>query len=150
MRHRTANFCLASFGAAVSLAVFLDLRSVDLQTGILPGACAALLAVISLGLLIKAFRLPRGAGRPPEYKPWDAVTVLCATCVAVAYVFLIPLLGFYVTTFLAIATQALLLGGARKAGGWWITPVTALAVCTVFYVVFDRIFNVPFPEGIVF
>jgi len=45
---------------------------------------------------------------------------------------------------------ALLLGAARKTGGWWVTPITALGVCGAFYAVFDRIFNVPFPQGILF
>jgi hypothetical protein len=131
-------------------AVLTDLRSVDLQSAILPGACGALLGAISIGLLINALRLPRRQGRPPEYEPWDAATVLSAVGVAVAYLALMPLLGFYVATFLTISAQALLLGGGRKSGGWLITPVTALMVCWAFYAVFDQIFNVPFPQGVLF
>jgi len=150
LRHRTANLCLAVFGSVVAVAVLNDLRSVDLQSGILPGACGALLVAISLGFLVKALRMPRRAERPPEYEPWDAKTVLSATGVAIAYVALVPRLGFFTATFLTIAAQALLLGGARKPGGWWITALTALAVCGAFYAVFSRIFNVPFPRGILF
>jgi putative tricarboxylic transport membrane protein len=148
--HRTTNFCLSGFGGVVAAAVLTDLRSVDLQSAILPGACGALLGAISIGLLINALRLPRRQGRPPEYEPWDAATVLSAVGVAVAYLALMPLLGFYVATFLTISAQALLLGGGRKSGGWLITPVTALMVCWAFYAVFDQIFNVPFPQGVLF
>ena len=150
LRHRNANFCLAAFGGLVAAAVFTDLRNIDLQSAILPGSCAALLGTISLGLFVKALQLPSSSERPSNYEPLDKATVMSATGVAVAYVILMPLLGFYATTFLAINALALLLGAARKAGGWWVTPATALGVCGTFYAVFDGIFNVPFPQGILF
>jgi putative tricarboxylic transport membrane protein len=146
LSHRSANFILAAFGAVVCTAAMLALRGIDLQSAVLPGACAVTLGAISLGLLIKALRMPRPSAPPPEYRPWNVRAVLSTIGVAVAYLVFMQILGFYTSTFSAVAVQAFIMGGGRSRR-WWIIPLASASVCAAFYLVFDLLFNVPFPQG---
>jgi putative tricarboxylic transport membrane protein len=149
LSHRSANFILAAFGGAICLVVILALRGIDLQTAVLPWVCAAMLGAISLGLMVKALRLPLSPDRPPEHQPWNARAVVGAIGVAAGYLVCMQILGFYTSTFAAVGTQAFLMKGG-DTGRWWIIPLTSAAVCASFYLVFERIFNVPFPQGLLF
>lgn len=146
----TSNLWIGGFGLVIAAVTWWGLVGVDLQSSILPKVCAALMAVVALGLLLKAWAL-RASPREEKIKAarMDTWRVLAAVGLAVAYVLLLPVVGFYVMTFIIFCLLALLL--APRPAGLKKLPIillTAALVCLAFYLVFQNIFNVPFPEGI--
>ena len=62
----------------------------------------------------------------------------------VLYLFLMNVLGFYVPTFLLLMYLIRACGRKRAGGVVWISVVTVIIV----YVVFYKLFIIPFPEGV--
>ncbi|WP_157843105.1 tripartite tricarboxylate transporter TctB family protein [Bacillus sp. FJAT-44742] len=66
-------------------------------------------------------------------------------------VYLIPVLGFYVTSLVFLILFSWYLGGARKKISAFFVPIV-MAFCTtlVIYAAFDVFLNVPIPDGVLF
>ncbi len=148
--HSTSNLWIGGFALIIAGLTWWELDGVDLQSAVLPKVCAALMVIVALGLLGKAWQLRRS---PKEEKikaaNLDSRRVLLAVLLAVAYVLLLPVIGFYVMTFVVFCLLAMLL--APRPGGLKKLPVIMLTgglACLAFYLVFQRVFNVPFPEGL--
>ena len=146
---RAANCWIAGFGLVASAVAWYGLIDVDLQSSILPRVTSGLMVVICAGLLIKAFRLPAGLTRkPPEIESFPKARISITVSLSIGYVFFSTLVGFFSATFLMIFGLA-----------WMLAPVALRrrhilrmllvsgAICAAFYLVFSRIFNVPFPQG---
>lgn len=74
---------------------------------------------------------------------------LLAVLLAVAYVSMLPVIGFYVMTFVVFCLLAMLL--APGPAGFRKLPMimfTGALACLAFYLLFQKMFHVPFPEGI--
>ncbi len=133
--------------AAVALQQLVD---VEIQTAVVPGVASALIGVISLGFLLKAgqIRLQGGPAPRAESRGNERILATVAMVAAVAYAVLIPLLGFYTSTFFAIVSLGWILEmpDRRQRRLPWVF-LTAVILCGIFYVVFGMIFHVPFPSG---
>ena len=149
LNHRQANLYLGLPGLLVAVVAGWQLMEVDLQTAILPACAAAMIALLSIGLLIHGWILdspkkPDTAGSPPL----NRLATRLAIAVAIMYVVLMGLAGFFVTTFAILFSLGLLLApeGLKRHQIAKIL-VSAAITCTAFYVVFVVFFNVPFPAG---
>ncbi|MDX9860925.1 MAG: tripartite tricarboxylate transporter permease [Rhodospirillales bacterium] len=148
-----ADVWLGVPGLAIAAVVGHQLIDVEYQTAVVPGVTAALIAVLSLGFLARAgARRLRGpiavSGRKTGS---DGGHALAAMAIAVAYVALVPLAGFFVTTFVVVLALGWILAAPEKRRRQ--APriaLTAVLVCAAFYGIFAAIFNVPFPRGLLF
>ena len=149
LKHRPSNFWIAGFGLIAAAVAWYGLIDVDLQSSILPKVASGLMVIICAGLLVKAFRLPTGSTRRrPEIKPFPKEKICITVGLSIVYVLLSTLAGFFTTTFIMIYGLAWFLApsGLRRRQHLLLLLVSG-AICTTFYLVFARIFNVPFPEG---
>jgi putative tricarboxylic transport membrane protein len=148
--HSTSNLWIGCSALVIAGITWWELQGVDLQSSILPKVCAMLMAAVALGLLAKAWAL-RASPREEKVKAsrLDSLRVLTAVGLSIAYVLLLPVVGFYIMTFAVFCLLALLLAprpaSLRKLP---MIMLTGALACLAFYLVFQRIFNVPFPEGL--
>jgi putative tricarboxylic transport membrane protein len=116
---------------------------VPLTPAFFPRLLAAVLAGLSLPLLVRGLAAPAGAAAPARGPL--APTLLVFVPLG-AYIWLAPRLGFFVTTFLFVLAEGLLLGERRAAAVVRAVAVAALTTAAC-YVVFTRYLQVLFPEG---
>lgn len=74
------------------------------------------------------------------------VSLLAFGCITAAFIFLAPLLGWYLSTFLYAFTSLLLLNARRFV----LATLTAGITAAVVYVVFGLVLHVAFPAGRLF
>lgn len=141
---RKVNIIAAVLLLALSGFVLATTRSFPQGQGTLgpaffPNLVAGLLIAFSLALLWQVFR---GADQEAPAAPrrqtlWVMVAVI-------AYVVLLPILGFLVATPALLVITGLLL--AESAQRWW-KPVLASSVVTtaVLYLLFVQVLHVPLP-----
>ena len=151
-RKAIANLWLAIPGLLVAAVTWWQLGEVDFQTAVVPKVCAALIALIAIGFLVRSIVLFRQGAQPAGSSLGsDQTTALIALAIAVAYVVLMPFVGFFVCTFVTLVALGWLLASPEKRRSQLLRNLlTAAFVCVAFYVFFAEIFNVPFPEGIAF
>jgi putative tricarboxylic transport membrane protein len=136
------------FFAAVVL-----MQSVRMGVGTLmnPGmgfmACGAsgILALLSLVLLIQSS--VRSSKTEETVHPFTGLLygrVIGFVIALLAYIFLLPSLGYLVATFLLLACL-LIIVGKRK---WWLLIMFPALSSVVSYYVFAKLFKCPFPSGI--
>jgi hypothetical protein len=116
---------------------------VPLSPAFFPRILAGILAGLSLLLVARAVRgLPAARGGRGPLGPAAVVFGSLA-----AYIFAIPRLGFYASTFLFLLVLGTLLGDRTKAALLRALGVAAAATVGCF-VVFTRYLNLLLPEGI--
>ena len=153
LSHYSSNVCLGISGLVIFAVTLLNLTGVDLQSAILPKVCATLMAIVSIGLLIKAWTLGRQktVAIKTADKTWKPGTVLITILITLSYVGLMGIFGFFSTSFCVLVALGLLL--APKTSTKSKLPkilLSATLTCAAFYGVFVKLFNVPFPTGILF
>jgi len=146
-----ANLCIAAMGIVVSIVILVQLQGIGLQSAILPRVCSILLIALSLGLLVSGIRLrltstvTRSEKAPSMHKGHVTGSII----LAFGYVLLMPVVGFFIMTFLTFILVSFLLVPKNQLTRQ--TPLIltmALILCVVFYIIFLNVFNVPFPEGL--
>jgi len=153
LSHFSSNVCLGISGLAIFAVTLLNLTEVDLQSAILPKVSAILMAMISIGLLIKAWNLGKEKKNTIKAadKTWKPGTVLVTIFITLSYVGLISVLGFFSTSFCVLVALGLLLTPKTPANNKLPKIIfSAVLSCAAFYGVFVKLFNVPFPTGILF
>lgn len=122
---------------------------VPLGPGFYPRVVLVIMAVLSLLLLIFDLRAGRG-GRPrgakPALSPNYRLVVITFTAF-VAYVALLPPLGFRIATFLFVAALQWLLERPRGMRGWALLAVIALATPLLTHLAFEHYLSVLLPRG---
>jgi putative tricarboxylic transport membrane protein len=148
--HLVSNLWIGGLGLGMAGVTWWALTGVEYQSAILPRVCAAMMALVSLGLLIKAWSLWTSEHKEkPQAPALDTPRVLAAVGLASFYVLLMSTVGFYSMTFLVFCCMALLLA-PRPLGSKRLATIllSGGSVCLAFWLVFQNIFNVPFPDGI--
>ena len=112
--------------------------------GFLPFWCGALLAVLSILLIIDAFRRPAAAVTKPVFPAGRVLLVLAAVVAGLtAYMLTLEFLGFLVATGLL---TAYLLGFVQKVK-WTQAVVVAVLNSAALYVVFQVLLGVNLPAN---
>ena len=149
LSHVASNLWISAVGLVVAALSWYGLIGIELQSSILPWVASSLIALICLGLIVKAWHLKRsGTGRPAG-EPLPTGRVARAIGLAALYVGLNPLIGFFTSTFVMVCSMAWLLAPSSEERNQTVrTLATAAGICLAFYLVFAWIFHVPFPEGL--
>ncbi len=74
------------------------------------------------------------------------LTPLLSIVLLVAYIVLIRLVGFYVTSFFYILGMSFLIEGKGKHR-WYVYPIVAVGILATVYVLFSLFLKVPLPKG---
>lgn len=106
------------------------------------------LGALALSLVIRGL-LGRGERMPivPSVMRGEGVDVVVFLGLALVYVVAIDFLGFWLSSGLMIAAAAIYLDTQRSMRTLAIALATALAACTIGYVVLTRVFYINFPLG---
>jgi putative tricarboxylic transport membrane protein len=117
---------------------------VPIGPGFYPRILFGVTAALSAALLV--FDLCRRR-QPSERPPVNYRLVLLTFLIFSIYVFLLPLLGYRVSTVLFVAVLQATLEPPGSARGWVLVAVSALACMLVTYYVFEAYLNVLLPRG---
>jgi hypothetical protein len=101
-------------------------------------------AVLSAALVVQDLRRPRVARAPAG--PTSYRLVVIAFAIFIAYVGLLPFLGYRIATFLFVAALHAALDPPRGRA-WLLVLVGALATTAATYLVFERYLSVLLPRG---
>ncbi|RJR43968.1 MAG: tripartite tricarboxylate transporter TctB family protein [Desulfobacteraceae bacterium] len=113
--------------------------------GLVPFGVAALLGLMSLGLLLRCFVYGHLAIRDenPAFKGVAWVRVLLVLCTLLGYGLVFEILGFHICTFFLVAVLLRLTASQR----WWLTGTISLITVLVAYAIFELWLGCPFPRG---
>ena len=147
MTDRLAALVVLLAGGAYLVAALPLPRGVAARpgAGFFPLVVGVFFCLAAAGFVIETFRrLPGRAVSAPMAK--GARTRALATAGAlVAFVLLLPWLGFPVVTFLFVAAMLRALGGS-----WTLAVTTAVASAVGAYYLFAVVLSVPLPKGVFF
>ncbi|WP_018924997.1 tripartite tricarboxylate transporter TctB family protein [Salsuginibacillus kocurii] len=148
----------------ITLMFYIWTQDLTNPSDIFPKLVIALLLIFSLALLFKALFIKRAYYKEREYeasevedeevddntekvtgRKWAAIVVL------IAFVYLIPVIGFYSVSFVFVTAFIWYLEGMKKSMMAFLRPVITAAGALIFiYFVFDEFLNIPIPDGIFF
>lgn len=113
--------------------------------GFIPFLTGSLLIFLSSISLIKSFVVPSNSGPSKifgEGVRWDKLVLVVAALFA--YIFLLPVLGYFVVTFLFL----ILLGKIIEPRGWKVIWIISILSVVISYLVFGYWLKVQFPKGL--
>lgn len=125
-----------------------------------PRVVSTLLAASSIYLIIKALvqkrRGKNGTAESakedtvdqPEAGPPNEQAVLVMVVATTLYIFVIPLVGYLITTIAFMSGTSLYLGSIHKKHPWYITVLVVIGISLVAYVLFSTVLSVFLPQGI--
>ena len=147
--------CVAFFGFMLFETIELlgQGRSGEVGSGLWPFMALAVSLVLSLLMLIASIKKYRAAAREgaPERsaeaiaeKRHQRTTVTLSIVTFMAYILVMPWIGFILATLIYILAFALALGERRR----WVLTVSPFLVTAVIVGVFAKFITIPFPKGI--
>lgn len=153
MRSSVADF--ASGLAALSLAGVFHAQSRDLEgvSRLFPRMLILFLTLGGMLLCVQSLlRQRKGTDARQTREPVAVRRVVVISAGAIAYVLLIPLLGFYPASVAYLLGMAMLLGDAGGSTGRKALTAVAftLVLCLFVWLGFALLLGVPTPEGILF
>lgn len=147
---KKGNIIAALAFAAFALFYIWEARSFPPSKGTVPGPAvyptivATLMLMAALSLLITALRMKPEEDKPLGLLSDDSKRVYLSMAILVAYVVVMPHLGF------VTASSVLLFGLIKWFGNYrfHVCALSAIAVSGIIYFVFSEILNVPFRFGV--
>jgi uncharacterized membrane protein (DUF485 family) len=150
-----SGVCVAFFG--FMLFETLDLlekgRAGEMGSGLWPFLALSAATVLSLLLMIASVKKARAAAREGNSQPTaediaekkrQRITVALSIVCFLAYILLMPWIGFILATLLYVLAFALALGERRR----WVLTLSPLLVTAVIMGVFAKFITIPFPKGV--
>jgi putative tricarboxylic transport membrane protein len=141
----------AAFGAVLLVAAVLVIvdavRLPETSEAVGPAAVplpvGALLAIVGAALLVQARAQSATAVRGTPWPAGAGLRLLGMVAALVAFAFLLPVLGFVVTSTALFVAAAMLLGAPRS----WQTLAYGWALSAIVFLVFDRLIGLSLPAG---
>ncbi len=113
--------------------------------GLFPRALSSLLAILSIVLLLKSWRIQSAEEESSSTEKSRWMKVILALSGLIAYICLLDFLGYLICSFLIL----ILLLRAVEGCTWKSTLTITLSCAVISYVVFARYLGIPLPRGIV-
>jgi putative tricarboxylic transport membrane protein len=116
----------------------------DPGPGYIPFLMAALLGLMSLGMIIRT--LFRGTGVHPGDKVFKGVkwkTLILVVCSLIGYGVVFQKFGFSICNFILMVVLLRVIGGKK----WWLTLTISLIIVISSHLIFVFLLGVEFPKG---
>jgi putative tricarboxylic transport membrane protein len=147
--------CVAFFGFMLfdTLELIGKGRAGEMGSGLWPFLSLSAATVLSLLLLIASVKKARADSRESASeltadaiaeKKRQRITVALSIVCFLAYILLMPWIGFILATLLYVLAFALALGERRR----WVLTLSPLLVTAVIMGVFAKFITIPFPKGV--
>ena len=148
MNSNTLTLIICAMLLVMAAAFWYGATGLDYPSAVFPKVVIAVFAALVLATALGAWRAQRRAGDKARLGNRRSYAGLGA---AIAYVFLIPVLGMYTASFLFVVVFLLSQDNAPFHLRVWLRAgTTALLVTGAVYMVFERMLGVMTPNGIVF
>ncbi|GHC28288.1 tripartite tricarboxylate transporter TctB family protein [Aidingimonas halophila] len=132
---------------AASVAGLVESLSFNKQSAILPVAVTALACALStIWLVTSAVAFLRGSGERIELDTREIMKLIMILLTALAYVYLMVLIGFFTTTLIVVPALAFM-AGYRNAK---VLTAATVGFVVILYGVFRGLLSVPLPDDILF
>lgn len=117
---------------------------------IIPTGITVLGMVLCIVLLLRSFfiKYPDDENKQAKEQRAGMGKVGLAMVMLIAYVFLLRIIGFYVTSFIFMNGFAYVIDTEKHR--LWTYPAVAIGMMAVIYGIFDAFLKVPLPSGILF
>lgn len=114
-----------------------------------PQVIVIILAVLSLSLLVLSFVKPKQSRLFNREEGVSFLPVVIAVLLMIAWIFIIQLLGFLVTSTIFFALMVILFDRKKRTVVYYLIRIGTVILVTVsFYLFFARLLMVPFPRGV--
>jgi hypothetical protein len=142
----TAAAFLALGAAAAALTAALPERSLPNTPGpaFFPWVATVAMLVLACALLARGLTAPPRAGDMEEPGPAGLAPMLALLGAFIAYIALLPRLGFLIATAPFIAGLTVLYGERRPA----LVALTAVVATAGLYIAFRHVFQIILPQGV--
>jgi len=142
----TAAVFLALGAAAAAMTAALPERSLPNTPGpaFFPWVATVAMLALACVLLARGLTAPPQAGDMEETSPAGTAPMLALLGAFVAYIALLPRLGFLLASAPFIAGLTVLYGERRPA----VVALTAVAATAALYVAFRHVFQIILPQGV--
>jgi hypothetical protein len=128
--------------------VLLSQTGDDLRDWVLPRTLNYLLIAVGAILLVRGLLRPRATVPAVPRLSRSGRDAVLFVAVAVGYVVVMPIVGFWLTSAVVIFVLSLMLAESRNMRTVLVSLAAAVAICIVFYVLMLHVFYVPLPEGV--
>lgn len=145
---RVSTDVLAALALFAIAGVLLSQTGDDLRDWVLPRTLNYLLIAVGVVLLGKGLLRPGATVRAVPRLSRSGLDVLLFVVVAVGYVAVMSIVGFWIASAVVIVVLSLVLAESRNARTVAVSLAVAIAICAVFYVLMLHVFYVPLPEGV--
>ncbi|MCF3934080.1 tripartite tricarboxylate transporter permease [Acuticoccus sp. M5D2P5] len=152
---KTRDVAGMGFAAAfvlLSVAIWMGASGMSMLGMVFPRTIAVALALFSVLLILQNLRRPANpAGRAPLVLDGGALRRLLLAAVLLAWVFVLPELGFLVTSFAAFIVITLIADYDRPPLRTWLLWIAAGAIiCTGFWWLMANVLLLRMPAGLLF
>ena len=114
-----------------------------------PQVIVIILGLLSLALLVVSFVRPQQKRPFKKEEGISFLPVMIAVVLMIAWVFIIQLLGFLVTSTLFFSLMVILFDRKKRTPVYYLVRIGTVTLVTVsFYLFFARLLLVPFPRGV--
>jgi hypothetical protein len=145
---RVGTDVLAALALFVIGGVLLSQSGADLRDWVLPLTLNYLLIAVGVILLVRGLVRPRATVPIVPRLSRGGRDAVLFVAVAVGYVAVMPVAGFWITSAVVIVVLSVVLAESRNLRTVLVSVVAAVAICVVFYVLMLHVFYVPLPEGV--
>lgn len=145
---RVGRDVLAALALFAIAGVLLSQSGADLRDWVLPRTLNYLLIVVGVVLLVRGLVRPRETVHVVPRLSRGGRDAVLFVAVAVGYVAVMPIAGFWITSAVVIVVLSVALAESRNLRTVLVSVAAAVAICVVFYVLMLHVFYVPLPEGV--
>ena len=150
--NREINTEIASgvIGLILSAVFFFALEDISWMSILFPKTVVYIMALISGALVVRGIVKP---SRDPIFHVGSNVRWMVTAVLFFAWVLLMPILGFFVSTVVSMTIIVGYLARARTqvtVGKFLIWMPIVIAEVTFFYLIFTKVLYVPLPKGMFF
>ena len=124
---------------------FYQVQKLPSLSKIFPQVCLAALASLSFILLVQGLRKTYEKGMFEGVRLTFVKFMVAAIGV---YLMLIQYLGFFVASFFFIMVSGLVFDAERTKKTFLQSILVSTSAAIIFYLVFQKVFSVPFPKGV--
>lgn len=143
---RNKNIVTSLVLLAFCVYAWLEVKDLPLISNFFPKVCIGFLVILSLALLVQAFRM-KVEDNGEEKKNLKYVKIL--TGGIASYIFLIFVIGFNIGSIIFLGILGYIFNPAKTKKSILHSFAIGIFATAIFYVVFGVIFNVPLPEGLI-
>ncbi|WP_408011143.1 tripartite tricarboxylate transporter TctB family protein [Pseudalkalibacillus sp. A8] len=154
VRNRVKDIVVSIIVLAISLLFYINTKELTPPADTFPIVVISTFALLGGLLLLKALfykKYEYPSSKNDEEKDninpkrrW--ISIICL----IIYIFIMPILGFYITSILFLILLSVYLRNENKGWKGYLKPVClSIMVVGILYVTFDLLLKVPIPSGII-